>query len=65
MKTSLEGINEQMVNNPYIQKIIPLDGTHYLHHTQSKTIALNINLLWKDKTTADETKKCLYANNLV
>ena len=43
MKTSWEKINENMITNKKIQKVIPLEGKHYLHYTQSAAISKTLN----------------------
>lgn len=43
MKTSWEKINENMITNEKIQKVIPLEGKHYLHYTQSAAISKTLN----------------------
>ncbi len=56
MKTSWEDINKNMITNDEIQKIIPLEGTHYLHHTQSATISEKLKDFFFENIELDFSK---------
>lgn len=43
MKTSWEEINKKLITNDKIQKIMPLEGEHYLHHMQFAVISKMLN----------------------
>ncbi len=53
-EASWEGLHEEVISNPEIQKITYLEGQHYLHWTQANTIAdLTEEFLQKDSISND------------